>query len=266
MAWLEDQFSETETALIGELKSAAKAIKHRSGKGDEGEAIVEKRLLQPYLRPDFRIAKGSVVSFEEPGNKSPEIDRIVFNPNDAPPLSHGLARSVLPIESVCGLVQITLSLDRSKLRTDIENMSPIKAMRNRRYLTSLGATVTKIMPVVEEWMSPRAFVIGMPSDNWKTDTIALALHEIQANLGPPTLVHGLYVIGSGYFETIPAEPPMPQHYSIRAWTGPDRLFRFATGFWTAFHRWLGARSGHTADLSAYSHREPDILLDRSEKD
>ena len=188
------------------------------------------------------------------------MDRIVYDPNDAPPLSHGRMRSVFPIESVCGVVEITLRLDRTKLRSDIEKMIPIKAMRQRQYLASVRGTVTQIRPVVEPSMSPRAFVIGTPSDEWRAETIGRALHEIQVELGPPTLVHGLYVIGVGYFETIPAEPPRPQHYSIRAWTGPDRLFRFATGFWNAFHRWSGARAGHTADLSAYSRREPDISL------
>ncbi len=201
MTWLEEQFSETEAALIGELRSAQTAIDHPSGKGDEVEAIIEAKLLLPYLRPDFRIAKGSVVSFENPDDHSPEIDRVVFDPIDAPPLSHGRARAVLPIENVCGLVQITISLNRTKLRSDIEKMVPIKAMTNRQYLTNLAGAVTQVVPVTEQWLSPRAFVIGMPSDEWKTDTIAQALHEIQADLGPPMLVHGLYVIGSGYFET-----------------------------------------------------------------
>ena len=248
------------------MNSAKRAIDHRSGKGDEVESIVEDRLLQPYLRPDFRIAKGSVVTSENPSEQSPEMDRIIYDPHDGPPLSHGRARSVLPIECVCGLVQITLSMDRTKLKLDIEKMTPIKAMRNRRYNANLGASVTLTVPVVEEWMSPRAFVIGMPSDEWKAETIARALHEIQVDLGPPTLVHGLYVIGSGYFETIPSEPPSPQHYSIRAWTGPGRLFRFATRFWSSFHRWSGGRRGQTADISGYSYREPDISLEFDEQD
>lgn len=90
MTRLEEQFSEAEAALIGELQSAQTAIDHRSGKGEEVEAIVEERLLRPYLRPDFQIAKGSVVSLEDPDNQSSEIDRIVYDPNDAPPLSQAL--------------------------------------------------------------------------------------------------------------------------------------------------------------------------------
>ena len=91
------------------------------------------------------LAEELLVSSEDPSSRSSEIDRIIFDPNDAPPLSYGRARSVLPIECVCGLVEITLTLDRSKLRSDIENMAPIQRQRrSRTRLSRSGGSVARL--------------------------------------------------------------------------------------------------------------------------
>jgi hypothetical protein len=50
----------------------------------------------------------------------------------------------------------------------------------------------------------------LPADpNWDVVTIAKSLRDIQMELGSPTHVHGLYVIGIGVFSTIPVEHHSP---------------------------------------------------------
>jgi hypothetical protein len=63
-------------------------------------------------------------------------------------------------------------------------------------------------------------------------------------------IHGVYVIGIGYFCTIPAahgEPP----YRVCAWTDAARLFRFTNSFRAAFQRWPRMAKGYAVDLYDY---------------
>ena len=118
-----------------------------------------------------------------------------------------------------------------------------------------------VVPVKLDKLSPRCYIIGLPKNTWHPETIARALQEIQIDFGPPMHVHGLYVIGVGYFETIPVESPEDQQYGIRGWTGKDRLYHFAMGFWGAFDRWPRRSPSLTVDLSSYGAGEARVFLE-----
>jgi hypothetical protein len=159
---------------------------------------VERELLIPFLPPGFECGKGSVVTAEAPGHQSGAIDRVVFDRSSSAPLLHDEAHSIFPIEAVAGLVEITMRLDGTKLREDIERMAPVKAMRTRRYLVPVAGSKTKVEPQDVDGISPRSFIIGLPADpNWDARAIAKSLWQAQTDLGEPTLVHGLLVIGVG---------------------------------------------------------------------
>jgi len=101
-------------------------------------------------------------------------------------------------------------------------------------------------------MSARSFVIGLPDDaSWKASTIACALREIQVEVGGFTHVHGVYVIGIGFFSTLPVEAASDNKYQIEYWSGDDRLFRFCNAFRGAFQRWPRLPPGWTTDLEGY---------------
>jgi hypothetical protein len=103
-------------------------------------------------------------------------------------------------------------------------------------------------------------VIGLPADSsWDPKTIGNALRDIQLDLGSHTHVHGLYVIGIGFFETVPIEKESEPIYRIKAWTGPDRLFRFSESFRQAFDRWQLMPHAWTVDLSGYVKGEGEII-------
>ena len=125
MPSLSESLAHVEEAIISDLRAKQDTITHRTGKGSETEAIVEKRLLRPYLSGALQLGKGSVVSAEEPTSQSPEIDRLIYDPDSAPPFCLGEHHSIFPIEAICGMVQVTLKLDRYKLKKDIKSMLPI---------------------------------------------------------------------------------------------------------------------------------------------
>jgi hypothetical protein len=249
--------------LLQNLKAYQAGIDDRTGKGLATERIVEELLLRPFLPLGFDCGKGSVVSADSPTEQSPAIDRVVFDKRAGAPLVYNPDHSVFPIETVAGTVEITMRLDATKLREDVERMRPVRAMRARRYVAPIPGSITRANQVrLADCVSPRSFIIGLPADPaWDARTIAQALRQVQLDVGTPTHVHGLYVIGVGFFSTATVEPPAQPAYHVRGWTGPDRLFRFADDFRRAFDRWTSIPSGYSVDLSGYVSGEPRTLAE-----
>lgn len=250
---IKESFIHKEASLISKLLEKKSGIDDRTGKGVATESIIETELLSPFLPLGYECGKGSVVTAERPDHQSPAIDRVIFDRYSSMPLLHDALHSIFPIEAVAGLVEITMRLDTTKLREDIVRMAPVKAMRTRRYLDPLPGSKTKVVPVDKRnFVSPRSFIIGLPADkSWDADTIANSLRQIQIELGAPTLVHGLYVLGVGYFYTKTVENDNEEMYQIGVWAGPDRLFRFAASFRSAFDRWPRLRPGRSVDWGCY---------------
>lgn len=259
---LKDSIQNTEQAIIKSLHAKQKGIDDLTGKGTATEGIVERELLLPHLPARFKCLKGSIVTASEPNRQSAAIDRVIYDPSSAPPLIYEESHSLFPIESVCGLVEITMSLDATKLKKDIEHMAPVKAMTSRRVLVPLPNSKTKVLRGTVEALSPRSFIVGLPVDpSWNPKTIAEALRNIQLELGDPTHVHGLYVLGIGFFKTVEVESTAEPMYRIGAWTGPDRLLRFTNSLRQALDRWGRLPLGWSYDLQDYVDGQYEILAE-----
>ena len=259
---LADAIKDSEDSLIKLLHAKRSGIDDRTGKGSATERVVEEHLLTPHLPLGLRLCKGAVVEAANPHKQSSAIDRVIYDHSAASPLLYDEAHSIFPLEAVYGLVEITMNLDAAKLREDIERMISVKAMTKRRYLVPAPNSNTKVLRTEQDTLSPRSFVIGLPANpSWSPVTIATALRQIQMDLGPPTHVHGLYVIGIGYFYTVPIESPSEPMYRIGGWAGPDRLFRFTTGLRLAFDRWGKIPNGWSVDLQDYVVGELKILAE-----
>lgn len=124
---LEESLKKAELALIASLGAKQAGIDDRTGKGSATESVVAEELLKPHLPPSLRCSKGAIVSADDPAVQSPAIDRVIHDPSLASPLIHSEAHSVFPIEAVLGLVEITMHLDATKLREDIERMVSVKS-------------------------------------------------------------------------------------------------------------------------------------------
>ena len=260
---LKESFANREMSIVHTLKEL-QVINDNTGKGSTTEDHIEAVLLRPFLPPGFLCGKGAVISSTEPDYQSPAIDRIIYDTRHSMPLVYGENHSIFPTEVVAGLVEITMRLDASKLKADIERMAPVKGMTTRGYLVPKPGTKTQVeRHLIEGGVSARSFVIGLPADpNWDAVTIAKALREIQMELGSPTHVHGLYVIGIGYFSTITVEDERSSAmYRIGAWTGSERIFRFADEFRRAFDRWSPLPHGWSVDLGGYVSGEKKILAE-----
>jgi hypothetical protein len=259
---LAEAIKDSEDSLIKILNAKRSGIDDRTGKGSATERVVEEQLLTPHLPSGLRLCKGAVVEAMDPSHQSPAFDRVIYDHSAASPLLYDEAHSIFPLEAVCGLVEITMNLEATKLREDIERMVSVKAMTKRRYLVPVPNSSTRVLRTEQDALSPRSFIIGLPADpSWSPVTIAAALRRIQQDLGPPTHVHGLYVIGVGFFQTVAIDSPWEPMYRIGGWTGPDRLFRFTTAFRIAFDRWGALPTGWSVDLHDYVAGQWAILAE-----
>jgi hypothetical protein len=259
---LQQCFAERERVLSSRLREKQAGIDDRTGKGMATENIVEELVLRPFLPPGFDCGKGAIISGDNPTVQSQAIDRVIFDRRASTPLVYDPSHSIFPIEAVAGMVEITMHLDAKKLRTDIERMIDVKAMTTRNYLIPKPGSRTKtIRHTQRHFVSPRSFIVGLPADpKWNPKLIASTLRKIQLQFGPPTHVHGLYVIGIGLFSTIAIENN-EEAYRIATWTSVDRIFRFSDQFRHAFDRWRPLKTNWSVDLDCYAPGDPTFLVE-----
>lgn len=171
---LQKSFAERETGLSSKLREKQSAIDDPMGKGNATESVVEEQLLRPFRPRGFDCGKGAVISVEDPTIQSAAIDRIIFDRRASPPLVYDSSHSIFPIESVAGMVEITMRLDATKLRTDIERMVEVKGMKQRHYLVPKPGSRTKALRYTDkESVSARSFIVGLPADQkWDPKLIA----------------------------------------------------------------------------------------------
>jgi hypothetical protein len=123
---IEESLKQRESSLLSKLLEKQAGIDDRTGKGLATEAVVESELLRSFLPSGFDCGKGSVVSADRPTEQSAAFDRVIFDRSAGMPLLYDQAHSIFPIEVVAGIVEITMHLDPTKLRTDIERMVHVK--------------------------------------------------------------------------------------------------------------------------------------------
>jgi len=251
-------FLHREEKLLAGLREHKTAFDDPNGKGDSTETIVERALIRPFLRPDFDCGKGTVV--ERPDKQSPAIDRVIWSRRDCPPLVYTSGHSLFPVECVVGGVEVTMALDARKLRTDMQRLAVLRGMRQVGIMTSVKGSATKVkLARGQRKIECRAYIIGYPSDpTWKPQTIADTFFQLQQEL--KVLVHGLYVLGIGYFHTESPERGSKQPVRIIAYQGYDRLFRFTTTFRTAMDRWDGLGKGRAYFVGDYLADSGTVLV------
>jgi len=230
---LVESFRNQETALLSALRGHQAAFDDPNGKGASAEREIERALIRPYLPPDFDCGKGTVI--ERGGAQSAAIDRVLYSRGYCPPLVYSADHSVFPVECVAGVVEVTMRLDATKLKHDIEQTKTARALRKGSWVVPLPETET--VSEIQERDTPigcRAYIVGVPaSEGWQPQTIADAFLRLQSEI--ETLVHGLYVIGIGFFHTVGLE----QHDTpkVQAYLGYERLFRFTSTLRIDLDRW-----------------------------
>lgn len=250
-----------EASLVNELRKYQAAFNDPNGKGTATEELIEKHLLKPYLPPAFECGKGNVIEGAS-GKESKAIDRVIFSRRVSGPLVHSENHSIFPIECVAGAIEITMRLTPSKLQTDVAHTGSVREMRLRRFQAPVPGHRLKTFAFGMKHMGSRAYCIGLPGDKkWKIQDIADCFRDAQEAAN--TLVHGLYVLGIGFFETMPeADNGKPR---LQVYRGVDRLFQFGRSLRESFDRWPELGPNVSADLRGYTKGKPKLLATRWSK-
>jgi hypothetical protein len=211
-----------EVSIIKRLSVAQLGIHDRTGKGTGAEWIIEEELLRPRLPRNFDICKDAVISSDKL-EQSPAIDRIIYDTSISGPLAYHPDHSIFPLETVCCLVEITLRMNKRKLESDIDHIGKVTNQYvTKNFLIPESHATTRVKSFKSAEMTPRAFIIGLPeSKKWGIKTIGEILHDSQKRIGERIHIHGLYVLGIGFFETTPRENESDLKYEIRVFTGKD---------------------------------------------
>lgn len=226
-----------EKSIISALESKQQGIDDATGKGASTESLIIENLLRPTLSYRFGFGKGAVVSSDDSERQSAAIDVIVWDRDSGMPLVYDEAHSIFPLETVCAAVEITMRLNNRKLRQDLEKISSVTKLRERYHFRSDGSSQTKVRAYLRVDVKPRAFVIGLPENpNWSETSIVTTMKEIETELVNDLHIHGVYVLGIGFFH-IQHREFSHESIEVKSYMGEDRLFRFQTAFRRSLDRW-----------------------------
>ncbi len=167
---------------------------------------------------------------ERPDKQSAAIDRVIWSRSHCPPLVHNPGHSIFPVECVVGGIEVTMALNATKLRTDVSRLAAMREMRQMGFLTSVpGSTTRATIDHKKSSIAFRTFIIGYPSDSmWKAQTIAETFFDLQRQF--KTTVHGLYVLGIGFFRTLSPDAGSKEPVRIGAYQGDDLLTEESTKY------------------------------------
>jgi hypothetical protein len=119
-AWAEKMFAQFE------------GIKrqHRGETGRRREDDV-REFLRAFLPERLGVGSGEIAASD--GSVSPQMDLIVYDRLETPLLDRSESSIVVPVEGVCGVIEVSSRLDVTKLRQDVEKIRDVKALRKNAY-------------------------------------------------------------------------------------------------------------------------------------
>jgi hypothetical protein len=213
-----------EEAILGAKLEAVRAtISHGGEKGRSLEQAVVP-LLRELLPTEYGLSTGFIAYHAEGTVKlSPQLDIIIYDAVRTGPLARLTACDVFPLEAVHGYVEVKATLrsssDSAEAPSDnsiehcLEQNRELRRMIDRRYHAQVPGTVVGSVRQQRTWVPIRGFVVAFaPEGTVASDAGAFAqrMADVSRRLGPPTHLHGVFVVGHGYFRTRPVNPSTAQ--------------------------------------------------------
>lgn len=111
--------------MLSELKSISSQMSHQGEKGRNNEAILLK-FLAGHLPTRYTVSTGKVVGV---GNReSGQVDIIVHDRLHTPALVDSHAWSLVPVESVYGVISVKSSLNKNELRSAVDSIQSVRKL------------------------------------------------------------------------------------------------------------------------------------------
>jgi len=218
-----------------ELKGTTE-IRHSGSKGRVREALVMAEVLRRVLPETVGIVHGAEVACGD-GTVSAECDLVVYD-RDIPPIYRSHAYTVLPIESVLGVIEVKSRLTGQELRSAASNLHEIKRME-RMAISRDPGDFRRVRRYGRDWDIPPVSTYVVAFDS--IDLRNLAGHLKDAEDGWPRweCLDAAYVLWKGCLSN--AHSVRNQRLVIESVSDEGMVFAMVIEFLNHFQRGLHPR-------------------------
>jgi len=187
-----------EENILREIEGVSEEIEHSGEQGRNNEAILM-TFLKKHLPLRYGLTTGKVVSAD--GEKSRQIDIIIYDQINSPKLQESHVWSMVPVESVYGVISVKTTLDKTSLKECANNIESVRRLkRNAAVLYEAGLPLKIDEKSV---LRPRAFIFGYKS-KWKNIvSMKKALTDILKDIDDKYRPNGLCALNRGLLARIP---------------------------------------------------------------
>ncbi len=186
-------------------KLAKSSIDHRGEKGRTVESAVESA-LRAVLPDRFGLGTGFIINAV--GEKSGQLDLIIYDAMFNSPLMFGKGVGLFPVECVYGFVEVKSVLTKNSLDQISQAIGEVRRMASdKTYVQYATKENTPGKPVIErsylpEPLPPRSYVIAVRKSGFKS------IEALKLELLRSTQVHNAHIHGLAVLE---AEWVLTQH-------------------------------------------------------
>jgi hypothetical protein len=241
----DDILARDEEALRARLEVVRAALTHAGEKGRALESATT-QVLREILPLECGLSTGFVVANADAKLRlSPQLDIIVYDATRCGPLIRLDSCDVFPLEAVFGYIEVKARLrssnnlakpSRDSLEDCIRINSELGTMTDRRFWRSVVGSAVNVELVKCSDIRMRSFVVAFSATGplAKPHTFAKRMADVSKHYGETTHVHGVLVLGQGYYRTRPINPGQELHHVQYTTEAPFSAFR--ADLLTAFAR------------------------------
>lgn len=111
--------------MQSEINTISEQIRHAGEKGRNNELVL-REFLGVHLPKRYTVSTGKVVAAD--GHQSRQIDVIIHDRFSTPALAVAHAWDLVPVESVCAVVSVKTTLDRTELKDSMETIQSVREL------------------------------------------------------------------------------------------------------------------------------------------
>jgi hypothetical protein len=208
-----------DAALAARLEAVRATISHAGEKGRALEQVIM-LLLRELLPAEYGLSTGFVAYHADGTVKlSHQLDIIIYDAVRSGPLTRLTSCDVFPLEAVHGYVEVKATLrgssdtasepsSDSSIEHCLQQNQQLRQMVDRRYHAQVPGSVVGSRREQRTWIPIRGFVVAFaPEGTVASDAGAFAqrMGDVSRRLGQPTHLHGVFIVGTGYFRTRPVD-------------------------------------------------------------
>jgi len=207
----------TEDALLARLRAVRASIDHAGEKGRALEGAVQ-NILRQLLPAEFGLSTGFIAYTADDGPVllSSQLDIIIYDALRGGPLIQLDGCAVFPIESVFAYCEVKAVLKSggtvaapgpSSIQGCLLQNLRVRQRNRRTYWVPIAGKGTQIQMKTVDGPPPRGYVVAFELEGSIStgSHLAQSLSDCSKELGAGVHLHGIFVPGAVFVETVPVE-------------------------------------------------------------